>query len=97
MRGSASFLRSLRVNEKSYMSWCQMLSTVCADDLHRILHPRTTDLRCHCEGRGHTNAHAVLAHGSLDVNRYHVRFSLYSQHVLGYDLIHAHSLRYCHQ
>ena len=48
MRGSASFLRSLRVNERSYMSWCQMLSTVRADDLHRFpdgLHTVATERR----------------------------------------------------
>jgi hypothetical protein len=42
------------------MSWCQMLSTVRADDLQRISRHRTTNLRCRREARWHASVRAAL-------------------------------------
>src|SRR5262245_14721648 len=67
MRGSASFLRSLRVNGKSYMSWCQMLSTVRADDRHRISRHRTTEPGCCREAQRHASIRAALEHETIGV------------------------------
>ncbi len=49
------------------MSWCQMLSTVHADDLHRISRHRTTDPRCRREAQRQATIRAALEHATIGV------------------------------
>jgi hypothetical protein len=49
------------------MSWCQMLSTVRADDRHRISRHRTTEPGCCREAQRHASIRAALAHGPIGV------------------------------